>query len=145
MDDKTYRQRDLWLKAVTAAVVVVGAGLGLWKYLDSAERSFRQPYWERQVSLYFEATSAASLLASSENDEDLSEAEASFWRLNWGPLALVEDRSVEKAMVSFGNCLKRECPRQELQQLSLTLAHACRRSLGDSWNLKLESLEGRTR
>ena len=29
MDEKAYRQRDLWLKAVTAAVVVLGAGLGL--------------------------------------------------------------------------------------------------------------------
>ena len=143
MDERTFRQRELWVKCVTAAVVIFGTAIGLWKYLDSVEKDFRKPYWERQVSLYFEATSAAAILASSQNEKDLAEAEALFWRLYWGPLALVEDRRVEKAMFRFGKCLNQGCPKRDLQDLSLALAYACRHSLGASWDINLESLKGR--
>jgi len=60
-----------------------------------------------------------------------------------GPLALVEDRQVEAAMVTFGNCLRSNCGKDELQKLSLALAHTCRESLGRAWALKLPDLEGR--
>lgn len=144
MEEKAYQRAALVIKAVTAAVVVLGAVAGVWKYFDTAERTFRQPYWERQVSLYFEATSAAAVLASSEDEEKLEDARATFWRLYWGPLALVEDVSVARAMKRFGDCLSQGCTRQRIQHLSLDLAHACRYSLGESWDLELEELQDRS-
>ncbi len=95
-----------------------------------------------QVSLYFQATSSTAIIATSDSGVSRKEAEATFWELYWGPLALVEDRAVEAAMVRFRDCLIQQCPQDELQQLSLALAHTCRQSLAESWDLTLEELEG---
>jgi len=143
MNEPTYRRRDLMLKVVAGLLAVIGAGVGLWQYVDSAQRESKKPFWERQVSLYFDATSAAATLATSDVESRRREAAADFWRLYWGPLALVEDREVEAAMVRFGKCIDKECPRDQRQQLSLALAHTCRRSLQASWNLTLEELRGK--
>lgn len=142
MDERTHRQFDLGIKSVTAALAVIGIIVGLWKYFDTTEKDFRQPYWERQISLYFEATRSAATLATSDDEKKRHNAAATFWELYWGPLALVEDRAVETAMIAFGDCLKENCSRSRLQQLSLNLAHICRRSIGTSWDLKLEELKG---
>ena len=143
MNEETYRRRDLILKVVGGLLAIVGAGVGLYQYVDSAQRESKKPFWERQVSLYFDATTAAATLATSDDESRRTKAAADFWRLYWGPLALVEDREVEAAMVRLGRCLDKECPRPELQQLSLALAHTCRRSLQVSWNLTLEELKGK--
>jgi hypothetical protein len=143
MDEQQHRRIDIGIKLITAVLAIIGAGMGLWKYFDAAEKEFRKPYWERQISFYFQATSSAAILATSHDQKTLKEAEAKFWELYWGPLALVEDRRVEAAMVRYGDCLEdKKCNGNSLQQLSLNLAHTCRQSLGASWNLKLEELQG---
>ena len=143
MDENRHRRIDIAIKTTTALVAIFGAAIGLWKYFDSVEKEFRKPYWEKQVALYFQATSSAATLATIDNPEERQEAEAKFWELYWGPLALVEDRKVEGAMVRFGNCLKGgNCEGSNLRQLSLELAHTCRESLGTTWDLKLEELKG---
>jgi hypothetical protein len=143
MNEETYRRRDLIFKAVAGLLAVIGAAVGLYQYVDSAQRESRKPYWERQVSLYFDATSAAATLATSDDESQRKQAAADFWKLYWGPLALVEDREVEAAMVGLGRCLQKECPKAALQDLSLALAHTCRQSLQASWNLTLEQLKGK--
>jgi hypothetical protein len=59
-----------------------------------------------------------------------------FWALYWGELALVEDREVNDAMERFGEALKKDnTTLEELQELSLALAHACRGSMANSWGV----------
>lgn len=52
-------------------------------------------------------------------------------------LMLVEDAEVEKAVVKFGEGLQNDYNKSQLQQLSLSLAHACRASLAISWGVDL--------
>ena len=59
-----------------------------------------------------------------------------------GPLRIVEDRSVESAMVEFGKCLPEGCQRSELKSRALDLAHKCRHEISDIWDLKLQELKG---
>ena len=61
---------------------------------------------------------------------------ARFWELYWGELALVEDRRVEGAMKAFGDALIAGASADALQRLSLSLAHACRESLAESWGVE---------
>ena len=104
---------------------------------------YRRPLWERQIAVYFEATTAAGLLVSSEDATQLAAAERDFWKLYYGPMALVEDIGVERAMVNFGQCLRKGCEVTQLRTRALALAHACRKSLGESWAVKLPELEGK--
>ncbi len=135
---------DALLKIASLAAVLAGVPLGLWKYLDTAGKNLRKPFWERQLALYVEATSAAATLASSSDIEMKSAAEATFWRLYFGPLAIVEDEGVEAAMVKLGRCLQlQDYDKGELEKLSLALAHACRDSIGNTWSMTLPELKGR--
>ena len=143
MDEATHRRLDIVTKIVAGLAVGVGAGLGIWQYFDTAEKEFRKPYWEQQIELYVQATTAAATLASSSDPVALELAEAKFWQLYYGPLALVEDAGVEAAMVRFGQSLRSDREQEDLRDLSLALAHACRESLGDAWSVKLSELQGR--
>jgi hypothetical protein len=134
---------DTFIKLLGAVSLVVGGAIGLWKYSDSVEIEFRKPFWERQISLYFDATSSAATLASNSEADALRDAEAQFWNLYYGPLALVEDRKVATAMINFGQCLKENCSQGELKNLSLSLARACRESISTSWSIDLEELPNR--
>jgi hypothetical protein len=95
-----------------------------------------KPFLERQLTLYTEATQAASTIATSEDREELRKATARFWRLYWGELAMVEDREVEAAMKALGDALSDSADRGTLAPLSLRLAHACRASLDRSWGIR---------
>jgi hypothetical protein len=94
-----------------------------------------KPFLERQLKLYTEASQVVAIIATTSNNAARSKAVNRFWELYWGELALVENTEVEAAMVAFGEGLKKDAPLGELQQLSLTLAHACRFSLDKSWGI----------
>ena len=155
MDPELYRELDLLLKAVTVLFAVIGGSIGMWKYFDSVRKEFRRPYWERQLSLYFDVTAVAATLASidsgkinSENREELrAQTQEKFWQLYYGPLEIVTDEQVTDAIINFKECLlKRQAgdlvPR-DLEIKSLELARACRASIGESWNIELSELRNR--
>jgi len=109
------------------------------------EVELQAPFWERRLTLYFDAAAAAGTLASAPPGPARTAAEARFWQLYNGPLAIVEDDAVEGAMVSFGKCLSGEeqCTRDTLVRRSLALAHSCRQSIGETWRLGLGELKGK--
>lgn len=109
-----------------------------------------RPYLERQLKLYTEATQVAARIATTDKDNangDVDDAvlddplgpstpkdaKARFWQLYWGELALVEDKRVESAMKNYGDALLHNASPDILRGLSLSLAHACRDSLAESW------------
>lgn len=142
-----YQEWDLALKATAAIAAIIGGSIGLWKYFDTSKKEFRKPYWEKQIELYLEATATAATLATIKAGEKREEALNKFWQLYFGPLAMVEDESVEGAMVRFGEGLidyeEDKCSIETLRMKSLALAHACRESLGKSWKIDLAKLEGK--
>jgi hypothetical protein len=74
---------------------------GIWKYRSSSEQSFKRPFWEKQLELYVEATSAAAILCSATVEDDWAKAKQEFLRLYFGPLCLVESNEVAGAMHSI--------------------------------------------
>ena len=94
-----------------------------------------QPFLERQLKLFEEATQTAAFLATVPDSPERPKKLERFEQLYWGELALVEHGPVESAMVRFRTGLKAGVPAEELQQLSLGIAHACRDELAKSWNV----------
>lgn len=93
-----------------------------------------RPFLERQLELYSEAARVCAQLASA---PDNAQASGRFWELYWGELALVENKDVESAMVSFGQALH-YMPEDasELKHRALAVAKACRLSLARSWGVE---------
>lgn len=117
---------------------------GVYQYSDAtraraeAQRlEASKPFLERQLALYSEATQVAARIATSDDDSVKIAAIERFWQLYWGELALVEDVGVEKAMSRFGIALELMELEGQLPELSLELAHACRKSLAKSWGVEL--------
>ena len=109
---------------------------------SNAKMEAKKPFFAKQLELCEQASSAAAILVSPKNRDtaERKKANGEFWRLYWGPLAIVEDRAVETAMVRFGHCLEGECADQSIENLSLDLAHRCRDLISESWKLDLPTL-----
>ena len=132
------------LKTAGVLVAVAGFVWGVYQYFDKRDREIEnarvaaaRPFLERQLALYTDASRSAAVIATSDDAAERAKAEARFWELYWGELALVEDRTVEAAMVAFRNGLVNEADQRQLQGLSLTLAHVLRDSLAASWGVEL--------
>jgi hypothetical protein len=132
------------LKFIGVAITLGGLALGVANYLASVRRDVetrnleaRKQYLTRQLDLYTEATRAAAKLATArQGSPDYTKAWGRFWELYWGELSMVENREVEGAMKSMGDCLNGNCQGcEDLKRCSLDVAHACRRSLADSWGV----------
>lgn len=122
--------------------------IGVWQYRRNSERDFIKPVREAQLKLFQEASSAAAQLATlPRNSAEWKKSRDEFLRLFYGPLAIVEDRDVESAMIIFKSYIDNENRCQmaggNAQNLSLALAHTCRQSLGESWGYSFEQLKGR--
>ena len=138
-------------EVVSIAIAALAFAWGVWQYFRSerakqvqlkAERErdahrrrieATRPFLERQLQFYLEATKVASIIAVSKEEHAVCAATHRFKELFWGELALVEDEGVEIAMLNFKSALDRDLPAEELEQMSLALAHACRESLAKSW------------
>lgn len=137
-----------YLKEFAPIAAIIVFGWGVYQYYRSNELTFRRPYWEKLLTLYIEATSNASILATSNNKEDWEKAKNNFWKVYFGPLCLVENTDVEAEMVKIGKILKTasfdsiDKYRDQLQTASLNLAYACRNSIRTDWQIPMETLSG---
>jgi hypothetical protein len=151
MAGTSYGLWDMILKSVTAGLGIAGALWAIYGYLDGKKRDrttrfieAQKPFSSKRQDLYFAAVSAAAIIASEVTPERRSKAEATFWRLYWGTMAVVEDKAVEGAMVAFGKQLY-ESPNDlgELRRRALSLARTCRAGLAESWQVDLPELPDR--
>jgi len=134
---------ESWIKLLTLLGAVVTFAWGVYQFflnqrLQAETRRIEatKPFLDRQLKLYTDATQAAATIATSNAEDEIIAAHKRFWSLYWGELALVEDKRVEAAMVQLGNALHRKDTRENIQGLSLALAHACRGSLAESWGVQ---------
>jgi hypothetical protein len=101
----------------------------------------QKPFVEAQMKLYFEAAEAAAQIPRTADSGARGKLIQRFWQLYWGPLAVVEDEEVERAMVAYGRQLKKDpLDASSLETLSLGVAHACRSSLKRLWVPELGNL-----
>jgi hypothetical protein len=98
------------------------------------------------MALGFKASDAAATLATTADPQRWQSSRATFWRLYWGPLSVVErplggeTGPVEAGMKAFGDQLKTlgedpQLPAGALERRSYQLAHACRDLIFDSWEI----------
>lgn len=134
------------LKDLVPLGAVVVFAWGVYQFNRSTELSFRKPYWEKLLSLYIDACSAAATLVRTDDETEWKATRNNFWRLYFGPLCLVEDVKVEAAMYNFGTALSHSSfadrDLELLEPLCLKLAYACRDSLRADWRVPLEQLTG---
>jgi hypothetical protein len=120
---------------------------GIWQFTATQRQANRQPFLQKQLELCFQASEAASRLASETDPAEWERARLTFWRLYWGPLSVVEDRAVEGAMVALGRHVPKEpvaspkLPMKELGEPSYELAHAIRNLVLTSWQVDLPPLQ----
>jgi hypothetical protein len=128
------------ITAIVAIVISVGTfAHSVVKDWASALRDTKRPFFEKQLTLYFEAAEAATTLSNHDIDSDSwRKARTRFYELYWGPLGVVEDRRVSQAMVDFRSAFESD-PRQQqsLRPLSLRLAHSLRASIEEHWGVSL--------
>jgi hypothetical protein len=130
------------LKVLTLAGAVIGFGIGLWQWTIKEHQSAvsrrleaTKPFLQRQLKLYTEASQIAAKIATHGLAETSGDVQTRFWELFWGELALVENKSVESAMIDMGNAIEDKCEGDYLEQTSLKLSHAMRASLDKSWGI----------
>lgn len=147
-----------WEILVTALIGAGTIGVGIWQFhVDSRMRAqiarleARKPFLEQQMKLCFDASEAASTLATTTDVGDWDKAKSRFWLLYWGPLSIVERPlaqstigPVEAGMKVFGDQLKPlqanpSLPVSVLERPSINIAHACRDLILDSWEIQLRS------
>ncbi len=120
-----------------------------WQYNLTSEQKNREPFLTKQLEFTLTATDALATLAVETEPAKWEEARKTFWKLYWGPLAIVEDRGVEAAMVRAGAIVPRSpvtnpaLPMASLNKPSLDLAHAARELILESWNVDLPALAGK--
>ena len=152
---------------VSALVAVAGVWIGLHQFTlqhdaavtrevqqrqqsdrEAAQRrqsELQAPFWQKRIEYYLAASDAAATITLTSDEQERRRAEAEFWSLYLGPMAVVEDDDVELAMIRFGNCVdgSEKCSRSEYVARSLAISHACRQSIGDAWRLGLQDLKGK--
>ena len=83
-------------------LTIVAAAIGAWQFILQQQQANRQPFLQKQLDLCFEASDAASRLATEPDPVEWEKNRRIFWRLYWGTLSIVEDPGVEKAMIKLG-------------------------------------------
>jgi|SRR5215468_5343799 len=122
------------------------------KELETRRIETQRPFLEKQLTLYFEAAQVTGKLVVLTPDEKLWEdTERRFWMLYWSELSMVEDKGVERAMVTFSKHLQgytsarkalqeQHQPindtqmKQQIDGAALELAHAIRASIEARWS-----------
>jgi hypothetical protein len=123
------------------------------RLVAASELQIKKPFWDKQLQLYLDASEVAAIIATSPNPAQRAQAEAKFWVLYLGPLAIVEDAGIEKpigakvsrAMRGVGDCLsaRPKCDQVELQRQALFLAYACQDSIKATWDVKFADRDRR--
>ncbi len=104
----------------------------------------QQKFLDTRLQIYIEAADCAATIAVSTDKEAVQKAAERFWILYWGRMAVVEDDRVEDAMVQFSKVLENPHRSDDLSGSALDLAHACRDSIGDSWEVEVATSGSRS-
>jgi hypothetical protein len=131
---------------LTLATISVSA----WQYNATSAQKNREPFLQKQLEYAIKASDTLATLAVETDAGEWEKARIGFWKLYWGPLAIVEDRDVERAMVEAHAIVPKQpvanpvLPMTSLNTSSLHLAHAARNMILKSWNVELPGLQGKS-
>jgi hypothetical protein len=136
-----------WIK-IGGEVLVFGSIIfAVIKYSQERKREFQKRFFEEQLKVYTDAVNAASIISLVNKDEtEYKNAEMDFKRLFGGKMCIIEDKEVEARMVQFNKVLDiyqatsdvqmLKTLQQDLKHFALVLAHTCRNSSINTWEIK---------
>lgn len=150
--DKKWYVLIQYLPLTTVLVALAGFIFGIIQYKDQQqkdrvirEKEFKIKYWEKQLDVYINISQSAARLATLDNAEDREKEYQRFRELYYGNFLMVADEQVARtAKTFFQNYIDyRNDPRKQVgvQLSSKALANACRKSLGQSWDVPLNNLD----
>jgi len=126
------------LIAFVAAVIATSTGL-YWNFRN-AKAARKLPFLTKQLEYCFEASELAARLAVCEVEAEWKVAKSRFFELFFGPLAIVEDDDVARAMMRFGLALGANegafPPNAKLNGPALDLSAQIRKLLLRSWEIR---------
>jgi len=141
------------LEFVSKIALLVAGIYAIWQYADIKKREYQQPLWETQIKLFFEVSDLTSRLTNEFESQRWEKDKRRFYELYWGSMILVEDESVEKAMVEFGNRLydfdqikevgDMKKAMEELREYAHNVSYACRNSINKAIDRKSPSVSHR--
>ena len=147
MDEHAYKRWSFVFQALAALSIIVGGAIGLWRYFDITTKQFQKPLWDRQIELYFELSNVSSTLASTHDYDEWISAKYKFFKLINGPMIIVQDNIVQKAIETMANKLMKVSwkdieaslhdlkTRPPLERESIILSYTIRDALDSSMNL----------
>jgi hypothetical protein len=110
------------------------------RQIQQTAKEFRKSFYERQLQYYAEAAEATATLATEKpGTGDYIKAKKTFYRLFWGRLSIVEEKTVEARMMQFKTILEKyeqsgsDEIKEDLKQISLRLAHDASRYTINVW------------
>jgi hypothetical protein len=117
------------------------ASLGQEKMAQAARANeARKPFYEKQLTLYFETAKVAGMLVTEDPASPAWDAlKRRFYALYWSELSMVEDASVERSMINFETTLtnfnKDNSLGAEVQRQAYCLSHALKESIARNWTI----------
>jgi hypothetical protein len=136
-----------WIKAAGEVLVFASVTFAVIKYAQERKREFQKRFFEEQLRVYADAVNAASIISLYNKDAvEYKNAEMDFKRLFGGKMCIIEDEDVEKRMMQFNTVLGiyretsdaqlLETLKQALKHFAIVLAHTCRNSSINTWEIK---------
>jgi hypothetical protein len=135
-----------WELVLASMVGAVTIGAGVWQFSAQQSQANKKPFLEEQLGLAFDISNTVGTLATETDQESWRKARKNFWRLYWGPLVIVENPAVEKAMYELGKQVPKmnetvpSLPMSHLQIPSYELSTAIREMVLSSWDVNLPAL-----
>lgn len=122
------------LKFVGTAVTAGGLLFAIVQFTSSQAIEARKPFLMKKIAWCEAAVKTAAKISVGASGNTIEE-EARFWELYWGLMGLVENDAVTRAMIDFGDSLKGKYKGDKSpKELSLAIAHACRKELAADWS-----------
>jgi hypothetical protein len=140
MTEDLYRRWEVALKAVAIAGLAIGGVVGVAEYLHTAARESQKPFLEKQLAFCAEATGAAAILATSQDEAARARAKDLFLEMYWGRLGIVEDVRVTQAMINYRNVViegDKGANSDPPPVLALKIGFACRDLTLAAWQIRL--------
>ena len=132
---------ERWLKIIGVTLTLIGILAGLYQFSRTQAINSAKPFLEKKLEWCEEAVETAAGIAVYGRDSVLdhqgtgstSRRVDRFWAVYWGTMGMVENQSVVKAMIQFGDGLKTSDISGDKER-ALKISHACREELARDWS-----------
>ncbi|HEY7303709.1 MAG TPA: hypothetical protein VH601_06340 [Bryobacteraceae bacterium] len=138
-----------WDAATKLAGIIALAAGGVWsvwvyhqsakQQASAAEIDAQKPFSAKRLDIYEKVVTLASAVAQKDLPPPVRKAKRQeLDQIVNGPLALVAQEKVFRALLEFYNCLDlQQCKKGSLALYSRNVARACRTSIEESWKVSL--------